>query len=279
MKLTQQGRDLILSEMPNFDPFVSAECGQCFRFEKISEDEYFLVACNRGLNVKRLSEGWLFADMNEDEFNKSFVSYFDLERDYGKIIEGFSFDENISRGARAGNGIRIFRQDPWETLISFIISQNNNIPRIKKIISSLCALLGDEISDGVYSFPSAERILEAGLEGIAPIKSGFRGKYIIDAAEKVASREIDLDEIGKIGYKNALAALKTIKGVGDKVANCVLLFGFGYYNAFPVDVWVKRVIEKYYGGSFDSSALGEYAGIAQQYLFHYERNMTNKQDV
>ncbi len=279
MKLTQQGNDLILSEISNFDPFVSAECGQCFRFEKISEDEYFLIACNRGLNVKRLSDGWLFADMSEAEFNEGFVSYFDLERDYGKIIQGFSFDENISRGAKAGNGIRIFRQDPWETLISFIISQNNNIPRIKKIISSLCALLGQKIADGVYSFPSAECILDAGLEGIAPIKSGFRGKYIIDAAEKVVSKEIDLDEIANVGYEKALEKLKTIKGVGDKVANCVLLFGFGYYNAFPVDVWVKRVIEKYYGGSFDSKALGEYAGIAQQYLFHYERNMTNKQDV
>ncbi len=272
MFLSQQDNNLILTDMPNFDPFVSCECGQCFRFEQLNENEYSLIACGRRLNIRRFENGWMFLDIGRDEFLKSFATYFDLDRDYGAIIKSFDFDKTISRSAEMGSGIRIFRQDPWETLISFIISQNNNIPRIKKIIESLCALLGEE-KNGVYSFPSAERILQAGLEGIAPIKSGFRGKYIIDAAEKVYSGEIDLDYIAKCGYEEGLALLKKIKGVGDKVANCVLLFGFGYYEAFPIDVWVKRVIEKYYGDSFNPASFGQYAGIAQQYLFHYERNL------
>lgn len=263
---------LLLTNCDNFDPFISCECGQCFRFTKISEEEYELIAKGRVLDIKKTNNGWLFADIDEIEFKESFLDYFDLTRDYGEIIKSFSSDKNISLAAESGSGIRIFRQDPWETLVSFIISQNNNIPRIKKIINSLCELLGEE-NGGYYSFPSALAIKNAGIEGLAPIKSGFRAKYIIDAAEKVASNEISLDYIANCGYEEALGELKKIKGVGDKVANCVLLFGFGYYEAFPIDVWVKRVIEKYYGADFDPKTLGAFAGIAQQYLFYHERNV------
>ncbi len=272
MKFTNTNNGLLISECLNFDPFVSCECGQCFRFTKVSEDEYDLFACGRKLNIKKQTNGWFFADIDEKAFKESFFDYFDLSRDYGAIIGSFSSDENIVRAADAGKGIRIFRQDPWETLISFIISQNNNIPRIKKIIESLCVLLGEE-HDGFYSFPTAEKILSAGIEGLAPIKAGFRAKYIIDAAEKVVSNEVSLEYVMSCGYDTALCELKKIKGVGDKVANCVLLFGFGYYEAFPVDVWVKRVIGKYYGEGFDPKTLGDFAGIAQQYLFYYERNI------
>ena len=274
MKLETMGKDLLVRDAENFDPFVSCECGQCFRFEKISEAEYTLVACNRRVDVLKCDEGWVFKNMTEAEFSGSFCEYFDLHRDYGEIIKSFDFDETISKAAVAGSGIRIFRQDPWETLISFIISQNNNIPRIKKIINSLCELLGEE-KNGIYTFPTPERIMEAGLEGIAPIKSGFRAKYILDAAEKVVSGEISIERIAKSGYESALAELKLIKGVGDKVANCVLLFGFGYYEAFPIDVWVKRVMEEYYPDGLDVKSLGKYAGIAQQYLFNYKRNSTD----
>lgn len=276
MKLRQINKDILLTDEIYFDPFVSAECGQCFRFERVDHKKYSIIACNRVLDIEKLDEGWLFKEISEADFRENFVPYFDLERDYGQIIKGFDFDKTVSRGADVGKGIRIFRQDPWETLISFIISQNNNIPRIKKIISSLCALLGKEIGDGVYSFPDAEAILKAGLEGIAPIKSGFRGKYIIDACEKVVNGDIDFENIKNMEYCDALTELKKIKGVGDKVANCVLLFGFGFYQAFPIDVWVKRVIEKYYGDDFDPEIFGDYAGIAQQYLFFYERNILGK---
>ncbi len=276
MKLIPYKNGILLSEAENFDPFVSCECGQCFRFDKIDEDEYSLVACGRALNIKRLNDGWLFCDIDEKEFKESFYTYFDLERDYGAIIDSFSFDKSISRAAFSGSGIRIFRQDPWETLVSFIISQNNNIPRIKKIIDSLCRLLGEE-KNGIYSFPTAKAIASAGIEGLAPIKSGFRAKYIVDAATKVVSGEVSLERIASIGYTAALDELKSIKGVGDKVANCVLLFGFGYYEAFPIDVWVKRVIAKYYGEGFDPTSLGKYAGIAQQYLFYYERNILSEE--
>ncbi len=276
MKLTTISNNLLLTECENFDPFVSCECGQCFRFERIDDNEYLLYACGRGLTVKRTEQGWLFCDITEEEFKNSFITYFDLERDYAAIIDSFSNDKNIARAAKSGGGIRIFRQDGWETLISFIISANNNIPRIKKIINSLCCLLGEE-RNGCYSFPTPEKIVNAGIEGLAPIKAGFRAKYIYDAACKVVSGEVSLEYVKDCGYMQALAELKKIKGVGDKVANCVLLFGFGYYEAFPIDVWVKRVIEKYYGEGFDPTVFGGYAGIAQQYLFYYERNVLSKE--
>ena len=272
MKFQNTDCGLLLTDCKNFDPFVSCECGQCFRFSKIDDNEYELYARGRALDIKRIKDGWLFKNIDEAEFRERFFDYFDLSRDYSKIISSYKNDLHLTKASSYGNGIRIFRQDPWETLISFIISQNNNIPRIKKIINSLCELLGEE-KDGFFNFPTAEAIKTAGLEGLAPIKSGFRAKYILDAAEKVASGEISLEKIADCGYEEALIELKKIKGVGDKVANCVLLFGFGYYEAFPIDVWVKRVIEKYYGLGFDPKTLGNYAGIAQQYLFYYERNI------
>ncbi len=277
MKFTKIENHLLLSECENFDPFVSCECGQCFRFNKINESEYVIFAQNRSLTIRKQDENWLFLDITEEEFIGKFVRYFDLERNYGEIIKGYSSDGNIARAAKIGSGIRIFRQDAFETLISFIISANNNIPRIKKIIEALCELLGDRVN-GSYSFPTPESIVSAGIEGLAPIKAGFRTKYIVDAAQKVASGEISLEYIQNCGYLEALNELKKIKGVGDKVANCVLLFGFGYLNAFPVDVWVKRVINKYYGESFDPVSFGEYAGVAQQYLFYYERNILGREE-
>ena len=277
MKFTKTENHLLLSDCKNFDPFVSCECGQCFRFNKNSDNEYVLFACDRTLTIRKQGGDWLFLDITEEEFKRSFVPYFDLERDYGKIITGYSNDASIARAAIAGSGIRIFRQDAFETVISFIISANNNIPRIKKIIESLCELLGERVGDS-YSFPTPESIVKAGVEGLAPIKAGFRAKYIVDAAQKVASGEISLEYIKNCGYVNALTELKKIKGVGDKVANCALLFGFGYLNAFPIDVWVKRVINKYYGEGFDPSTLGEYAGVAQQYLFYYERNILGREE-
>ena len=277
MKFTKIENHLLLSECKNFDPFVSCECGQCFRFNRISETEYVIFACNRLLTIRKQGEDWLFLDITEEEFKESFFKYFDLERDYGEIIKSYSGDESITRAATEGNGIRIFRQDAFETIISFIISANNNIPRIKKIIEALCALLGERVGNG-YAFPTPESIVNAGIEGLAPIKAGFRTKYIVDAAQKVASGEISLEYIRNCGYTDALNELKKIKGVGDKVANCVLLFGFGYYNAFPVDVWVKRVINKYYGEGFDPVSLGEYAGVAQQYLFYYERSILGREE-
>lgn len=246
------------------------DCGQCFRFDKNADGVWQGIAKGKKLSCYDLGDTTVLLCSKED-YLSVWRDYFDIDRDYSAVVESLKGDEVSYSAAQYGKGIRILRQDKWETLISFIISQNNNIPRIKKIISSLCALLGDPTPGGGYAFPTAEKILEAGEEGLAPIKAGFRTKYILDAAYRVYSGSIDLEHISDLSYEEAEEALMQIKGVGKKVASCVLLFGYGFLSAFPVDVWVKRVIEKYYDEDFSPDILGEYAGIAQQYLFYRER--------
>ncbi len=246
------------------------DCGQCFRFDRNAEGVWQGIAHGKKLSCYTAGDDTVLLCSKED-YISVWEEFFDLKRDYSAVVSSLAHDAEVSSAAEIGRGIRILKQDKWETLISFIISQNNNIPRIKKIIGTLCETLGDPVEGDGYSFPSAERILSAGEEGLAPIRAGFRVKYILDAAQRVASGNIDLEAIASLSYEQAENELMRIKGVGKKVASCVLLFGYGFLSAFPVDVWVKRVIEKYYDEAFDPISLGEYAGIAQQYLFYRER--------
>ena len=174
-----------------------------------------------------------------------------------------------------GRGIRILRQDPWEAICSFIISQNNNIPRIKGLIAALSARAGEKIAEGVYSFPTAEAVAALGVDELRALKMGFRAPYIIDAAIKVSSGALDLAAVAALDTPEAEKMLCGVKGIGPKVADCALLFGFSRYDAFPIDVWIKRVIAKYFDEGFDPRALGRYAGVAQQVLFYYERYVNN----
>lgn len=254
-----------------FSPEQTFECGQCFRFERNNAGEYEGIASSHFARILLEGEAVVFRDSTVNEVRDFWIPYLDLERDYEKIVCSFPENSHISTAAHCCSGIHILKQDPWETLCSFIISQNNNIPRIKKIVKSLCENFGEKLDCGGYSFPDIEKIAAAGVEGLSIIKSGFRAKYIIDAAEKVAGGKINLETLKLMTYEQAKAELIKIKGVGEKVASCVTLFGLGFLNAFPVDVWIKRVLQKYYGEDFDIGYFGEYAGIAQQYLFHYER--------
>ena len=174
-------------------------------------------------------------------------------------------------GGECGSGIRILRQHPWETLISFIISQNNNIPRIKKIVESLCREFGEKIECGeqvLYAFPAPEALYNAGESAIFALKTGFRARYIYDAASRVVDGRLNIDALCEMDSDALNEALLEICGVGPKVAACVSLFGFGHTEAFPIDVWVKRIMQKYYPDGLDIKSLGRYAGVAQQYLFY-----------
>lgn len=261
---------VIIKNQPHLSLDLTFDCGQCFRFNKNGDGLWQGVAFGKRL-TGYTQDGDTVLFCKKEEYLSLWEDFFDLKRDYSVIQSSFSHDPNVSHAAEIGKGIRILKQDKWETLISFIISQNNNIPRIKKIIESMCALLGEPLGNGSYSFPTPEKICEAGAEGLAPIKAGFRVKYILDAAHRVLSGETDLEYIASLSYEEAEHELMKIKGVGKKVASCVLLFGYGFLSAFPIDVWVKRVLEKYYDETFDPLSLGEYAGIAQQYLFYRER--------
>ena len=254
-----------------FEPSKTFDCGQCFRFERC-EGGWQGIAMGRLLMVLDGGDMIALVGVDEPEYRRIWESYFDLDRDYGEINAALSRDAVVRNALNSAKGIRILRQDRWETLCSFIISQNNNIPRIKGIIGRLCEAFGERI-DGGYAFPSADRIASLTEEQLAPIRSGFRARYILDAARRVTDGRTDLDAVSAMSYDDAKKYLMQIKGVGNKVADCVLLFGYGFFDAFPKDVWIKRVIEKYYGENFDESIFKPYGGIAQQYLFYYGKTV------
>jgi N-glycosylase/DNA lyase len=249
---------------------LTLDCGQSFRWRKNEDGTIHGVAFGKALTIEDKGDTAILYGTDEKEFNEIWKSYFDIDRDYEKICKKLSCDKYLAAAIKEYPGIRILRQDPWETLCSFIISQNNNIPRIKGIIDRLCTNLGDNLGNGDYSFPPPEKISQAGAEGLAPLRAGFRTKYILDAAEKVARGEIDFDKINNSAIEIGAEELKKIKGVGDKVAACTLLYGFGKVDAFPIDVWVKRILAEMYPKGLPECAKG-IEGIAQQYLFHWRR--------
>lgn len=266
MDYSVKNNDIILNEK-DFDLDETLDCGQAFRWKKIESDylcTYEGSFFNDNLRISEISKGtFVFHNVSESDFLGKWVDYFDLNTDYTELKKLFSEDETLSRACEFAGGIRLLRQNSWECLISFIISQNNNIPRIKGIIDRLCENYG--------GFPTAQQMRGVTADDLSYLRSGFRGKYLSDAAECVNSGVINLADIATAPIDEAREALKKIKGVGPKVAECVLLFGMHRTEAFPVDVWIKRVLAEYYPNGFPDFAK-ENAGIAQQYLFHYIRN-------
>lgn len=258
--------DIILNEK-DLDLDETLDCGQAFRWKKVGSDykcTYEGTFFNDSLRISEISKGnFILHNTSEEEFLGRWVDYFDLRTNYSELKKQFSEDETLSKACEFAGGIRLLKQNSWECLISFIISQNNNIPRIKGIIDRLCEKYG--------GFPSAEQMRGVTADDLAYLRSGFRGKYLSDAVECVNCGTVNLAEIAEAPIDEAREALKKIKGVGPKVAECVLLFGMHRTEAFPVDVWIKRVLAEYYPDGFPEFAK-ENAGIAQQYLFHYIRN-------
>ena len=187
----QSDKKEIKIKNPCFDLARTLDCGQAFRWVQTAENEWHGVAFSRPLTLRQNGDEITFIGTDEQDFENIWKSYFDLDRDYGSLCESLSADESLKKAVEECSGIRLLRQEPWEAICSFIISANNNIPRIKGIIDRLCRLLGEHLGGDDYSFPAPEKIAEAGIEGIAPIRAGFRAKYIVDAAQKVANGEID----------------------------------------------------------------------------------------
>lgn len=262
-----------------FDPAQALTCGQAFRWrEVLGEDSLPLwegAAMGRILRLRKTptEQGDMVSFFcSQEEFEALWQPYFDLEADYQAKQEALSaIDPILETAAGFAPGIRILRQEPWEALCSFLISQNNNIPRIQGIIGRLCGLLGDPIPGSqLFTFPGPERLAERSVEDLAPLRAGFRAKYLIDAAKKVTSGEIDLTEIARSSAAFGRIELQKILGVGPKVAECTLLYGFHKTECFPIDVWMKRAMAVLLPGHTPEE-FGENAGLAQQYLFHYSR--------
>lgn len=253
-----------------FEPAQTLDCGQAFRWSCEADGKTWRgVAFNRLLKLYKDDDGSLVLNTSEEDFNKIWRKYFDLDRDYEKIMQDISSNAILKKAAEFSSGIRILNQDPWETLCSFIISQNNNIPRIKGIIERLCLNFGENLG-GFHAFPTAESLAQLSVEDLQVIRSGFRAKYILDAARKVSSGEVDLAALSSLPIDDARGELLKINGVGPKVADCALLFSHGHISAFPRDVWIKRAMDQLFGGLLPEVAV-PYAGIVQQYIFYYAR--------
>lgn len=275
---------VILRGVKYFSIEKTFDCGQCFRFERVEDEKYDACVCGVafGKYIKIAeSEGIIYLfGTNIEEYRSLWRPFLGLDMNYPKMCERI-LRENaghpiVAQAEERSRGIRILIQDKWEALCSFIISQNNNIPRIKKIIERLCVECGERFIayDGSehYAFPSPEAIIRGGIDMLRDIGTGFRAKYIMDAAERVASGRINFDYVSECEDTDECTRhLCEIYGVGVKVASCVLLFAFEKYGAFPKDVWILRVLDKYFDKGFDPERLGEYKGIVQQWLFYNER--------
>ena len=244
-------------------------CGQAFRWER-KEGAFFGVAGDRVLTVAQTEAQLLFYNASGRDVREFWVPYFSLDEDYPAVNALFARDPLLREAGKAAGGIRILRQDPWEALCSFIFSSNNNIPRITGMIRRFCRLFGQELEAGAHGFPPPDQIAGLSPEALAPVRAGFRAKYVLDAAQKAAAGGLDLQKIAALPLDEARRLLMTIKGVGPKVADCVLLFGYHRLEALPKDVWINRALAAAYPGGLPDF-IRPFAGIAQQQLFHYAR--------
>ncbi len=273
MEFLKENENIVLKGVECFNIGLSLDCGQAFRWRKDAENNWCGIVKNKYLKLKQINDTTVvFYNTTEEDFNDVWLEYFDLSRDYKTILNNYN-ETNLISACEKYNGIRILKQNEWEVICSFIISQNNNIPRIKGIIERLCESFGEKI-DGGYTFPSAETLANKTLEELSCLRAGFRAKYILDAACKISSGEVDIEKIKQMPFDDAKAELLKIKGVGEKVAQCSLLYGFGRIEAFPQDVWVKRIVSELYPDGLPECIKGT-EGIAQQYLFHWRRNLNS----
>ena len=291
MKIRKRKNNIVIEEVKDFLLSQTLECGQCFRFDKLDDEDYVVVANNKLLHIKQEKDNLIFYDTTKEDVTDFWIHYFDLDTDYKQIKNYLRRkDEKLRPIIKDKWGIRIINQDFHEALITFIISQNKQIPHIQKIVNNLSEkygkCLGTIEGKKYYAFPTINKLGTLTEKQWRDLKVGFRAPYLMDAATMLSKRRLKYNtffEYGnRIDEKYARNILTSIKGVGDKVANCVMLFSLGYTSSFPIDVWIKRIMETmYFGGDdvskdeiaeFAKKTYGKYGGYAQQYLFHYGRD-------
>jgi len=268
----------------DFDLKKIAESGQCFRVREFDDGTFRFVTGDNIVYIKKNeaeNQNEFEVSCDAKEWESIWKNYFDFNRNYSDIRNEIPGDEKyLCEAAECGRGIRILNQDPWEMLISFIISQRKSIPAIKTSIELLCREYGRRVDteyETLYLFPSAEEVFKGGnMSSLENCKLGYRLKYIEDATKRVALKEMVLDELRNLDSDDLIIELKKVYGVGDKVANCIALFAYGRSELAPVDTWIKKVIDNEYDGVNPFPRYGKVAGIMQQYIFYYA--LTHKQE-
>lgn len=280
-----------LNNIPSFNSKHIFECGQCFRWDEESDGSYTGIVGKNVINVKQVENRVIFSSYGADNLEKLVINYFDLTRNYEEIKDKLSkIDEHLARSIEYGSGIRILNQDLWETIISFIISANNNIPRIKGIINRISKNYGEKIEwngKEYYTFPTVEELSKASVEDLRALGLGFRDVRVYETTRKILEKQVDLEELHKEkDTQKVRDILLTLDGVGPKVADCILLFStLKRFDVFPIDVWVRRVMNELYIKNEDETKVskkeieklakekyGNLEGIAQQYLFFWKRD-------
>ena len=281
----------ILKNTSSFEPKHIFECGQCFRWDEEKDGSHTGVVGDNVINVKKVDNTILFSSFGADNLETLITEYFDLKRDYEKIkCELSKIDNYLANSIKYGSGIRILNQDLWETIISFIISANNNIPRIKGIIERLSKKYGNKIEwkgRDYYTFPTIEELAKASVEDLRKLGLGFRDVRVYETTHKILNKEVNLEKLHEEpDTQKARDTLLTLAGVGPKVADCILLFStLKRFDVFPIDVWVRRVMNELYLKKEDETKVnkreieklakekyGALEGIAQQYLFYWKRD-------
>lgn len=272
----------------DFDPEHTFECGQCFRWRREPDGSYTGVVRGKVANVSYIDSRLVIRNAAIEDFRNIWFDYFDLGRDYSEVRKAIVTDDIMGEAVKHGSGIRLLRQEPWETLISFILSSNNRIPRIMKIIEDMSRCYGEELEYAgkpYYAFPDAGSLAACSLEQIQVCRAGYRCGYIHKAAARIVQGGFSLKKLAELDTDEAREYLLELYGVGNKVADCILLYSGMKDDVFPTDVWVKRVMERLYFKReasfkeirrFAAEKFGKYAGIAQQYLFYYARSALGK---
>jgi N-glycosylase/DNA lyase len=263
---------MVLSGVRNFHLNQALDCGQAFRWRECDGGIFSGIAHGRRLEIALAGDTLTIKNTSLHEFEAIWKNYFDLSRDYDELRKIFaqSGGEHLQAALEFSPGLRLLNQDTWEILVSFILSQNSNIPRIKKMIENLCTLLGEKLPCGGYTFPTAAALAAVSEQELAPIKCGYRAAYILDAAKQVASGKFNATALKNQPTAEIRESLLKIHGVGPKVADCVLLYGFSRTECYPADVWIKRVMTAFFPAGFPKK-IEPHAGIAQQFLFHHVR--------
>ena len=303
-EVLQEENYIVIKKTRNFNIKQILECGQCFRWKKITDENYIIVAKRKVIEIVQKNDDVYIYNTNLKEFEEIWREYFDLNRSYSEIKDKLSKDELLKKSVEFGYGIRILNQDPFEILISFIISARNSIPSIMKTIKKISEKWGDKLEykgNIYYAFPTEEQLKNANLEEIKETGASFRSKYIVDTIKNVnlaleaknngelteELKQYDLEYIKTLETDECHKALQNFMGVGAKVADCIMLFSMSKHSAFPVDVWIKRAMIHFYVAPdvslnkirvFGREKFGELAGLAQQYLFYYARENNIKVD-
>ncbi|MDR1801481.1 MAG: hypothetical protein LBQ95_06560 [Lachnospiraceae bacterium] len=279
---------MVKTRILHFNLKQISDSGQCFRMSRIASDneeydKYLIISKDKELIIEDAGDNEFIFSCDETEFKEFWEEYFDLKTDYDAVDKMIDpGDEFLIRCADFGKGLRIIRQDPFEMLITFIISQRKNIPAIKACVEALCVACNKPLAamndkQGIrFAFPKAEDIMSLSDDELKACSLGYRVPYVKEAARMVTKGEIDLEALKSASDDDLLSELLRIHGVGIKVASCVMLFGYHRLEAFPVDVWIQRVLERHYPKGFPYESYKGYSGILQQYLFYYIRETSRK---